>query len=159
MGWVNRTRPAGARVVGVMVGAGMGWVYRTRPAGACVVGVMVGGLGQQDEDRRGVRGGGGSGCAEVPPCPPVAPCMAFRVLPARPRSLLRCRGGAVVCTPSPLGMGPTAAQACRLGPRPWASLAFFSQCPLPRAPVRHLPCRPPRWAAWMPAGLCVLPPP
>lgn len=69
MGWVNRTRPAGARVVGVMVGAGTGWVYRTRPAGACVVGVMVGGLGLQDEARRGVRGGGGSGCAEVASLP------------------------------------------------------------------------------------------
>ena len=36
-------------------------------------------------------------------------------------------------------------EACRLGPAPWASLAFLSQCPLPRAPVRHLPCRPLHW--------------
>ena len=58
---------------------------------------------------------------------------------------------AVVCMSSPLSVGPTAAQACRLGPGPWASLAFLSQCPLPRAPVGHLPCRPPHWVGWTPA--------
>lgn len=63
---------------------------------------------------------------------------------------------AVVCMSSPLSVGPTAAQACRLGPGPWASLAFLSQCPLPRAPGGHLPCRPPHWVGWTPAGLYVL---
>lgn len=66
---------------------------------------------------------------------------------------------AVVCMSSPLSVGPTAAQACRLGPGPWASLAFLSQCPLPRAPGGHLPCRPPHWVGWTPAGPCVLLPP
>ena len=92
--------------------------------------------------RWGVCDGGGCGHAAADP---RGTLRGLQGAPCEARLARGVGAWAVVCMSSLLGVGPTAAQACRLGPAPWASLAFLSQCPLPRAPVRHLPCRPLHW--------------
>lgn len=135
------SRSCGAQALsGGRSGVGVGWVYRRRPYGVCGVGEWVGGPA--------VGCVVGGGMLWWPPGHPAWPSGCSLPSP----SLSRCQGLAVVCTSAPLGVGPTAAQACRLGPGPWASLAFLSQCPLPLGPIGHLPCQPPHWAAWTPAG-------